>query len=227
MKPKTKKTLTILLGCILFGGITAAAVPVMQYMMQPSFQQSLQQWVQQAGIWGVGLLLGIQMLQILVAFIPGEPVEVVAGAMYGTLGGLTICLVGILLASAGIFVTVRRLGRERLSHTKLYPKLMEYQFLKNEDKLSAMVFLLYLIPGTPKDILVYVCALTKLPLRRFLVISTLARIPSVVTSTMAGASFASGNHLVTLLIFAVTGLAGLLGIVYHNKRFGKKQNRED
>lgn len=222
MSKKTKKIVAAAVLFLLFAAVTAAAIPVMQYMMRPQFQQELRLWVENAGLWGVGALLLVQMLQILVAVIPGEPVEVVAGAMYGTVGGLLFCLLGILIASASIFGVVRRLGRERLSHTKLYPKLMAYEFLKNEKKLQAMVFLLYLIPGTPKDILVYVCALTGLSMRSFLTISTLARIPSVLTSTMAGASFANGNHLMTLGIFVLTGMAGLAGIWYHNKRFGTK-----
>ncbi|MEG2088368.1 MAG: VTT domain-containing protein, partial [Angelakisella sp.] len=165
-------------------------------------------------------------LQIVVAVIPGEPIEVVAGAMYGIWGGLAVCLTGVLVGSAGIFWAVRRLGRERLRKTKLYPKLMNYKFLSNEEKLEAIVFLLYLIPGTPKDMLVYVCALTELPMRSFLLISTLARIPSVITSTMAGATFISGNYLLTIAIFVMTGLAGLMGIWYHNKRFGKQKTEE-
>lgn len=227
MNQNNKRTISVVLAVLAFVAITVAAVPVMRYMIQPEFILWLEGWVEQAGIWGVGLLLLVQMAQILVAVIPGEPVEVVAGAMYGTFGGLAICLAGILIASAAIFAVVRHLGRDRLSRTKLYPKLMEYDFLKNVQKLQAMVFLLYLIPGTPKDILVYVCALTAISMRSFLAISTLARIPSVITSTMAGASFADGNHLLTLAIFIATGAAGLLGIYYHNKRFGKQVKKEN
>ncbi|MEG0753089.1 MAG: VTT domain-containing protein [Angelakisella sp.] len=224
MKKNKKNYWGFLLLGLLFVAVTIGAVPVIRVMMRPEFQQQLTLWVEGAGIWGVGALFLLQVSQIIVAVIPGEPVEVVAGAMYGTFGGLAVCMAGILFGSAMIFAVVRKLGRERISKTKLYPKLMEYDFLKNEEKLQAMVFLLYLIPGTPKDILVYVCALTTLSMKSFLTVSTLARIPSVITSTMAGASFANGNYMATLLIFILTGIAGLVGIHYHNKRFGKKQN---
>lgn len=220
MENKKKSPWGLWLLAVLVVGVTLAALPLVRYMMQPAFRQELSLWVEGAGLWGVAVLLLIQIAQVVVAVVPGEPVELVAGLMYGTLGGLFICMVGLLAGSAGIFWTVRRLGRERLAKTKIYPKLMAYDFLTNEDKLMAMVFLLYLIPGTPKDILVYVCALTTLSMRQFLVVSTLARIPSVITSTMAGASFASGNLLLTVAIFLFTGIAGILGILYHKKRFG-------
>lgn len=222
MKPKTKSFLFAALLVLFLIAMTALAVPVMTVMLKPEFQESLKNWVRDAGIWGVGALLLLQFAQVIVAFIPGEPVEVVAGAMYGTFGGLFICLFGLLVGSAAIFAVVRRLGRARLSRTKLYPKLMQYRFLSEEKRLEATVFLLYLIPGTPKDILVYVCALTGISMGRFLTISTLARIPSVITSTMAGASFMSGSPLVTLAIFVATGIAGLCGIAYHNKHFKAK-----
>lgn len=222
MKKSPKKILLYLLAGLLLAAVTLGSIPVIGYMARPEFQRQLEQWVQGAGLWGVGALFLLQLGQVVVAFIPGEPVEVVAGVMYGAVGGLVICLSGILCGSTLIFYTVRRLGRERLAKTSLYPKLMAYDFLQNEEKLQAMVFLLYLIPGTPKDILVYVCALTTLSMKSFLTVSTLARIPSVISSTMAGATFANGNYLATILLFVITGAAGLAGIHYHNKRFGKK-----
>lgn len=221
MSAKTKKIIYVSIIVILILAITIAAFPLIQQMMSPEFQQWLQKFVKNAGFGGVLALLAIQMLQIVVAFIPGEPVELVAGAMYGALGGLTICMLGILISSAAVFTIVKRIGEAKLSKTKLYPKIMQYSFLQKEEKLLALVFLLYLIPGTPKDMLVYICALTPIKLRTFLTVSTIARIPSVITSTMAGAAFSSGNIGLTLIIFAVTGVLGLLGIWYHNKKFGK------
>ena len=100
----------------------------------------------------------------------------------------------------------------------------QYRFLQDEARLEGVVFLLYFIPGTPKDILVYVCGLSSLPLGRFLFLSTLARIPSVVTSTWAGASFASNNLWLTVGIFLCTGLLGLGGI-WFQRRYLAKKNR--
>jgi len=212
-------------------GIVAAAllllcvvcVPIIRWMLRPEFGGWLQERVSSLGVWGVLALLGVQVLQVVVAIIPGEPVELAAGAMYGALGGLVLCLAGCALGSAGVFLAVRRRGRAAFERTALSAQLRQYRFLREEARLEGLVFLLYLIPGTPKDVLVYVCALTPLPLGRFLLLSTVARVPSVVTSTWAGASFA-GNHLwLTLGIFACTGLLGLGGIWFH-KRFLEGKN---
>lgn len=221
MNSKTKKIIYGSIIAILILAITLTSIPLIKQMMSPEFQTWLQTFVSNAGFGGVLALLAIQMLQIIVAFIPGEPVELVAGAMYGTIGGLIVCLTGILISSIAVFTIVKRVGELKLAKSKLYPKIMQYSFLQKEEKLLALVFILYLIPGTPKDMLVYICALTPIKLRTFLTISTIARIPSIISSTMAGAAFSSGNLTLTLLIFAVTGVLGLLGIWYHNKRFGK------
>lgn len=204
--------------------LCGACLPLIRWMMQPEFGPWLRQRVDGLGPWGILLMLGIQMLQVVVAIIPGEPVELAAGAMYGALGGLVLCLTGCLIGSAAVFTVVRRKGRAAFEGTSLGQQLRQYRFLQDESRLEGLVFLLYLIPGTPKDILVYVCGLSPLPLGRFLLLSTLARIPSVVTSTWAGASFAENDLMLTLGIFLATGLLGLGGIWFH-KRFLARKNR--
>lgn len=205
--------------------LCVACVPLIRWMLLPEFGPWLRERVSGLGAWGILALLGVQVLQVVVAVIPGEPVELAAGAMYGAFGGLVLCLLGCLVGSAGVFLAVRKKGRAAFQDTALAAQLGQYRFLQSEARLEGLVFLLYFIPGTPKDLLVYVCALSPLPLGRFLFLSTLARIPSVVTSTWAGASFAEHRLLLTLGIFAGTGLLGLGGILFHRWFVGKR-NRE-
>ena len=218
---KKQAKIALLVGLVLLG-IVVISIPLIRYVLNPNFQRVLVSWVEKAGIWGMVALFLVQVFQIFIALIPGEPIEVVAGLMYGAIGGMAICIVGIILASATIFYAVRKLGKERFSRTSIYPKIMNHKLIKNQSNLDSMIFLLYLIPGTPKDMLVYVCALTNISMMKFLIISTVARIPSVITSTMAGASIMSGNTVLTVGIFVFIVVGGLIGIWYQNKRFGKK-----
>lgn len=219
---------------LLFGGLVlvflllcAICFPLIRWMLQPEFGPWLQGKVEAMGLWGVLALLGVQILQIIVAIIPGEPVELAAGAMYGAFGGLALCLAGCLIGSALVFQVVRKKGRAAFERTSLGQKLREYRFLQDEARLEGIVFLLYFIPGTPKDILVYVCGLSPLPLGQFLLLSTLARIPSVVTSTWAGASFAENNLWLTVGIFLCTGLLGLGGIWFQRQYLAKKNQKRE
>lgn len=225
-REKEKRGRWVLLGAgaVFFLILCLACLPLIRWMLQPEFGLWLQEQVAGMGVWGVLALLGIQILQIVIAIIPGEPIELAAGAMYGAFGGLALCLLGCLAGSAAVFLVVRKKGRAAFERTSLGRQLREYRFLQDEARLEGIVFLLYFIPGTPKDILIYVCGLSPLPLGRFLLLSTLARIPSVITSTWAGASFAENNLGLTLGIFAFTGLLGLGGI-WFQRRFLAKKNR--
>ncbi len=223
MKEISKKVVLSIIIVILALAFCILCLPLFKYMVTKNFQIDLAKFVNSVGVWGMLVLFMVQCLQIVIAIIPGEPIELVAGAMYGTFGGMAICLFGILVSSGIMFYFTRKLGKEKIKHSKIYPKITKYSFLTNEKKLESMVFVLYFIPGTPKDLLVYICALTDISFKRFLILSTVARIPSVITSTMAGASFATGNHLLMIVIFIITGIAGALGIWYHNKKFENKK----
>lgn len=170
-------------------------------------------FVRGTGWRGLLAFLGLQMLQILVAVIPGEPVEIMAGALYGTLGGLVICLVGVLAGSVLIYYFMHFLGANPLEGERFH----KYRFLQEPHRVEVLVFLLFLVPGTPKDILLYLAPFLPMPPRRFFLLSTLARIPSVVSSTFAGATLARGQFGLMIAVFLITGAAGLAGIMCHDK----------
>ena len=173
--------LAVLLGALL----TVCAIPVAQWLSTPENRSLVWQKIDALGPWGAVIFLVIQILQVVIAFIPGEPVELAAGLLYGTWGGLLICLTGILLGSSMIFAVVRRFGRPLVQRLVDEESIQKYAFLTDARKLDTLIFLMFLIPGTPKDTLNYLCPLTSISPVRFLVLSTFARIPSVISSTFA------------------------------------------
>ena len=153
---------------------------------------------------GALIMLGITMLQVIVAFIPGEPFELGAGFAFGWFWGAALCLIGAALASALVFLAVRKWGI-RLAEV-FFPreKLQRFAFLQNEKKLSLLVFLLFLIPGTPKDMLTYLVGLTPMKLPTFLLLITVARVPSVVSSSLTGSLAQEGSYLAAAVTYGVT-----------------------
>ena len=192
--------------------IAKLCMPYIHMLSDPATQMQFEQWVQSLGIGGILLMLLIQVLQIVIAFIPGEIVQVMAGVMYGTWGGLLLCLVGCVLASACVFLIIRKLGRPFV--TKLFGEdvLNKYEFLNDSSKLDTLVFILFLIPGLPKDTLTYIVPLSNITLKNFLVLSTIGRIPGMVASTLIGSSITDANWPLIIGIFAVVGVIGVLGI---------------
>jgi len=114
------------------------------------------------GAWGWLVALGIQVLQVIVALIPGEVVEVGCGMAFGTWGGLLICLAGSAIGSALIFLLVRKFGVKLVEVFVSREKINSLKFLSNERKLKSIIFLVFFTIGTPKDLLTYFAGLTNI-----------------------------------------------------------------
>ena len=80
-----------------------------------------------------------------------------------------------------------------------------------------VTFILFLIPGTPKDMLTYIVGVTDMSVWKFIGISTFARIPSVLSSTIIGSTMRQGEWKVSLIVFLVTGIIGIVGIGFKVK----------
>ena len=224
-----KKSVIKIVSIIIFLGImiwmTIQLMPMVSKFTQESDREQYIAEIKGRGFLGWLTVLGIQVLQVIVALVPGEPVEVFSGLVYGVFGGLFTCLFGVLIGSIIIFYLVKFLGYSFVSSIFEGKELKKLAFLKNEKKLEWIIFILFFIPGSPKDILTYAVGLTPIKPMRFFIISTLARIPSIITSTYAGSIISDGRWLKFAIIYGITAVITLLGICFNKKimkRFGNK-----
>ncbi len=187
--------------------------PVVQGLMEPERMEAFRERLQSFGPLGALLLLGVQVLQVISGLIPALPVQVAAGVTYGALGGLVICAGGVFLGSALVFMTVKRFGRPVVD--RLFPpeKQQRLAFLQDSDRLQLLVFIIYLIPAMPKDLLTYLAALTPLELPRFLLLTVTARIPTMLANTFASSALLEGNYLSSVAAFCITGTLGVVCIL--------------
>lgn len=166
------------------------------------------EWVRSHGVWGMLVFLALEIFQIVVAVVPGEPVQIMAGALYGPVGGLALCMVGILIGSTLIYFIVRALGAKAVDPAALH----RFRILQDEKRARSALYLLFFLPGMPKDLLTYLGPFLPLKPGEFLFICTLARFPSLLASTVAGDSLFEGNIVLPLVLLAVTGGLGLVCI---------------
>lgn len=178
------------------------------------------------GAGGWFIMVGIVILQVVVAFIPGEPVEVAAGVAFGAMGGTILCLVGSVLATALIFFVVKKYGMKVVYLFFSKEKVEEVSFLNNTQRLDLLVFILFLIPGTPKDIITYFAGVTKIKPVNFLLITTFARIPSVLSSTLFGSMMMKENFLAAAIIYGITIVISVLGILWYRKMRGQRKEAD-
>ncbi len=175
--------------------------------------------IRSKGPLGVLMVVGLEVLQILIAIIPGEFVQMIAGIVYGTVGGWFWLAIGSIIGSVLIYKIVEKLGMPFVRSVVSDEMFEKLDFLNDNKRIDFIVFILYFIPGLPKDVFTYFIPLTEMPLSRFLLVSTLARTPALLASTYAGASFTSGNYVGMIVMFVICGGLGIIGIVNRDRIF--------
>lgn len=186
-------------------------------------RDAFRDYIRSFGALGWLVLLGLQILQVFIALIPGEIVESAAGYAFGPVMGTLICYVGIAIASMLIFSLTRRYGVRLVEVFVSRERINELRFLNTARKRNALLFLLYFIPGTPKDLLTYFAGLTDIKFRDFLIISLVARIPSILSSTFGGHMLGNENYWGAVLLYGITGLISLLGMLIYRGFLRRKQ----
>lgn len=183
--------------------------PFVEFFKDPS---RLRSELQSYGVVGELILVMIMCLQVILIFLPGEIVEIAAGYLYGSIGGLIICLLGSAMGSTLIYVFVQKYGMKFIHKFIDTDKFKEFHFLQNKEQLNILCFIVFFIPGTPKDLLTYFIPLTDMKLSTFLFITTIARIPSIITSTVGGNAIGVENYMFSIIVFGLTGIVSLIGL---------------
>lgn len=231
-KLKVLKMILLVATIILLLLLTIKLLPLFKSIGTSEGQIEFKEKISSLGIGGVFVLLGMQLLQIVVPILPGEPIEFIAGMCYGTFGGMIVIFIGAFLSSCIIFFCVRKFGRdfiETFFKKESIEKLENSKLLSNPQTLEMIFFILFLIPGTPKDLFVYIAGLLPIRTSRFLLISTFARFPSVISSTFAGSNIMKGNWHLSIISYAITFLLTGIAIVFyrkHQQKLAKKEKLE-
>lgn len=180
-------------------------------------QEGFRDYINSFGIWGWLVLLGLQILQVFVALIPGELLESAAGFAFGPFLGTLICYAGVAIGSAMIFFLTRKFGIKLVEIFVSRERINEIKFLRTPQRRNLFIFILFFIPGTPKDLLTYFIGLTDIKFLSFLSISLVARIPSVLSSTIGGHLLGEENYIGAVILYGITGIISLAGILIYNK----------
>ncbi len=227
---KQKKMLSaaaIILFILLFAALAwFVGRPMIRFARQP---EQFRSWVDGHGALGCAAYAAMVFLQVVVAIIPGEPLEIAGGYAFGAWWGTALCLIGAVLGSAAVFALVRHWGRPLAEVVFPKEKLDKLQFLHSSPKRTALLWLIFTAPGTPKDLLCYFAGLTDMKWRTWLLIATVGRLPSIVTSTVGGGALGDRNYTAAAIAFGVAlAAAGVGYLVYRAvcRRNGQKGEEE-
>lgn len=212
-----QKRMIALLAVALFAALLAvvawvAGRPMIRFVRQPELFRS---WVESHGLWAPAVYVAMVFLQVVVAVIPGEPLEIAGGYAFGGWLGTALCLLGAVLGGIAVFALVRRWGMPLAELVFPREKLEKLRFLRGSPKRTALLWLIFTVPGTPKDLLCYAAGMTDVPWKTWLLISSVGRLPSIVTSTVGGGALGVKNYAAAAITFAVAlAVAGAGYLVY-------------
>lgn len=198
--------------------------PMLRFFDDP---QAFRAWVDSHGIWGRVAFVGMVALQVVIALIPGEPLEIGAGYAFGAVEGTLLCLAGTTLGSLLVFGFVRKLGMKAVEPFFSREEIEKMPFFQNPKRLELLAFILFFIPGTPKDVMTWAIGLTPIRLSHWLLITTLARLPSIVSSAAGGDALGSRQYIFAVVVFAVTALVSGAGILVYRRISEKHQKQEE
>ena len=221
-KTKILKLVMFVVALVICIGATIYLFPVMRNLSTVEGQVAFKQKVENSGVLGLISLFALEVAQIFLFIIPGEPIEILAGMCYGALWGTFFIMVSAGLISTVIFFLVRKLGKKFVYEFCDVKKIENSKLFQNPKKIEMIMLILFLLPGTPKDLLVYIAGLLPIKPTRFIVISTLARFPSVISSTLAGANIAVGDWKLGILLYGVIVVAVAI-LIFIYQKFDKEK----
>lgn len=212
------RIIAVALFLIIAAAITVAAIPYCKLLATEDGLAKAKDKVMEAGALGPVIFMLLVVAQIIIAFIPGGPVEILGGVLFGTAGGTVLCMLGFLLGTSAVYSMVKKVGKPLVSAFVSEDRFEKFKFLKKEKNLELIVFIMFLIPGIPKDALTYFIPLTSINGKKFCILATLARFPATISSVMIGSSLQNRNLTMGIIAFVITAVLGIVGILYNNRQ---------
>lgn len=189
----------------------------------------IKEWIAENYLLGLLIMTALCAVQVVIALMPGELLEIASGYAFGGLMGTVVCIVGITLGSIIAILLARKFGRRLVE--SLYPreKIDALPIINTPKKRNAMTFLLFLIPGTPKDLFTYVIGMTEMSIPLYISLTLFARLPSIVMSTIGGGALGDNKFGHAIVIFIIAGVisgVGYLSYLAIQNRHKKKTENE-
>lgn len=180
--------------------------PIMQLL---SNRDELVKVMNDFGPWAPFFYVALQILQVVVAPVPGQIVGGVGGFLFGH-WGILWTTIGSFIGFWLVFSIARKFGRPLIEKIFKKPAVEKFDFIINAKGSALIIFAIFLLPGFPDDLVCYIAGLTKLSMKKLMLISILGRFPTIVITNYIGMGLNGNIGLVaalSLLAVVVVGLA--------------------
>lgn len=223
-KSKTFFIITVVAVIVMLGIALYFAWPFLSSLGNPD---KIRNMIDKAGPWGPLVFILIQILQVLIAPIPGQVAGLVGGYLFGPLWGLVYTMIGATIGFTLIFALTRKFGRPFVGYFVDKKTLDKFDHLIEGKKGKLVIFLIYLLPAFPDDLISFVAGLSAIPIRSLVIISVLGRLPgyAILTFTGHGLTLKNLNPVIVTISILLILLATawwkrkwLQEFVLHNNR---------
>ncbi|HTX73981.1 MAG TPA: VTT domain-containing protein [Rectinemataceae bacterium] len=203
----------------LFIALVVAVVVLMRHQLLGLFRdrELIRSWIEARGTWGGLAFVGLQVFQVVIFVVPGEIVQIAGGYAFGFWQGTGLSLLGITLGSLVNFAAGRFLGRPFVERIFDAGRVAAVERVTGSGKAAAGFFLLFVIPGIPKDVLCYVAGMAGLGLPSFLGVSMLGRLPGILGSSFMGSATFDRDYRAALVVLAAASLLFVAGLFYRER----------
>lgn len=204
---KQKKIIAILKLAFLL--LLIVGVPAFVYIkfggevFSQNFTQDIIAYLESHKSESIAIIVLLQAIQVIVCILPGQPIQIAASYMFGIVGALLTSLAGAVIGVTISFFISRILGQDAMHVLFGEEKINNYREKLNSAKGILIVFLIYLIPGIPKDLTSYAAGISEMRFPPFLIASTVGRTPAMMGSILFGYFFKKGDYTAIAILFAV------------------------
>ena len=146
------------------------------------------------------LIIGLQIIQVVICVLPGQPIQFAASYMFGVARGYLFSVIGAIIGTTISFYLAKLLGSEAMHLFFGEEKVKEYQRRLNSGRGLLIAFLIYLIPGVPKDLVSYAAGISEMRFRPFLLAATIGRSPAMLGSLLVGHFFGKQNYTAMIIV---------------------------
>lgn len=178
--------------------------------------EQLREAILDKGAFAPLIFITLQVLQVVIAPIPGEASGVFGGYLFGAIPAFIYSSLGLTIGSWLAFMVGRLLSdlvRRRLEHTVIYQR---FNHLVSKGDFI-IPFILFLLPGFPKDSLAYLLGMSHMPMPVFLFITFFGRMPGTLLLSFQGAEIFHGNYLKLLVLLGISALVTIPYALYHKQ----------
>ena len=224
-KDKTKATIKKILAILKFAVLLFLLIglPLIIYFQFPdvisyfSSREKADALLRQYWVRSVLIYIAVQVIQIIIAVIPGQPIQLAAGYAWNPGISYGLSILSIAIGTVVTYYLGRLLGKDMILLIFGEEKTAKFIGLLNSRKGYLAIIILYLFPGIPKDVFSYAAGISQMKLLPFAILSLVSRTPALMCSLLVGRMFHNESYLGIIIVSSVVVAVAVLGVIFRKR----------